>query len=154
MTEKEFTTLQDYEKLKIAYDILREIDRRHIDIPDKEYAEFMIKLQTWRDAALNAIKIQPSQKSLKEKIEEIGANFHEPDIIAQTTTTVQMFREDNAPFVPLSCPCCVKNTVTLTTIHHDSGDHKKDISICTDCYIKVHSWWTQNTIGKLLPGSR
>jgi hypothetical protein len=75
----------------------------------------------------------------KLKVEEVAETYH--DKLCGNSTTV---REQ-------ICPCCWNLVTTTTKIEHDSQDYSKDLSVCFDCYSKIHTQWQKNNPAKISP---
>jgi hypothetical protein len=79
------------------------------------------------------------------RLETIAKSYHDRDICS----CVSMSVFGDGP--KLNCPVCFKQVHTLTSIESDDRDFSKDMSICWDCYDKLHNIWKTNTPGKICP---
>lgn len=50
-----------------------------------------------------------------------------------------------------TCECCGIYTYSRTTIEHDSLDFKKDLHVCSDCYVSIVLYWKDHKPGKISP---
>lgn len=79
------------------------------------------------------------EPALPNRIKEIAEQYHE----RVCGGTLGMSNQ--------KCECCFSKTNTTTVIEHDSRDFSKDLKLCTDCWIKLMSYWQKNHPKKIVP---
>lgn len=93
--------------------------------------------------ALNILADFYTRPTVVSRLETIASSYHDRVVCSQ----VSAFFSDKK----LLCPTCFKEVLTLTSIESDDKDYSKDMSICTDCYIKIVDIWKTKTPGKICP---
>lgn len=74
-----------------------------------------------------------------KKVEQIAQTYHDRLCISNLTMEGQI------------CKCCESIVITTTSIEHDSKDYSKDLSICSNCYSHIATWWKNNKPRKIAP---
>jgi hypothetical protein len=86
-------------------------------------------------AANNAV----SKEIFSQKVKSIAETYHDRVCMSMLTMENQV------------CKCCGSVVRVTTSIEHDSQDHSKDLSVCTNCYEHIVNYWKMNRPGKIAP---
>lgn len=71
------------------------------------------------------------------KIANVAKVFHDRACISSLTMNDQI------------CGCCRSLVFNTTSIEHDSLDYSQDLSVCSNCYQYIVTWWKSNAPHKI-----